>query len=411
MAKYPSPCPLFDTLEKISESVLKESFPDFIKNDFNLAMEFLQQYSTNKATFESYRREIEKFLQWSWLVEQRSVTNFKRQEIESYLNFCFNPPQSWTGTKTVPRFINQQGVRVPNPAWRPFITDVNQPDDSCIQEKSAYKMSQKTIQAIFSILSTFYNYLILEEKASMNPVALIKQKSKYLQQQQTHTTIRRLSEKQWDFCLKTANEMADTEPKKHERILFILGAMYLLYLRISELVESKRWMPQMGHFYRDSSSAWWFKTVGKGNKMRDIAVSDDMINALKRYRISLGLSPLPAPNDNTPLLPKEKGTGGISSTRRIRQQVQACFDKAIQRLSEQGFEDEANALKSATAHWLRHTGISDDINKLGRPIAHVQNDAGHNSPVTTNLYNDIELSERYKSAKGKKMSASDEVVF
>ncbi len=58
----------------------------------------------------------------------------------------------------------------------------------------------------------------------------------------------------------------------------------------------------------------------------------------------------------------------------------------------------------APVHWLRHTGISDDINKRGRPIAHVRDDAGHSSSSTTDRYNDIELKDRYQSAKQKKLT-------
>ena len=45
-----------------------------------------------------------------------------------------------------------------------------------------------------------------------------------------------------------------------------------MYLRISELAASKRWMPKMNDFARDSDNNWWFTTVGKGNKQRQIAV-------------------------------------------------------------------------------------------------------------------------------------------
>jgi site-specific recombinase XerD len=157
----------------------------------------------------------------------------------------------------------------------------------------------------------------------------------------------------------------------------------------------------MGHFYQDSSSNWWFMTVGKGNKMRQIAVSDSMLNALKRYRKSLDLSPLPLANEQLPLLPKEKGKGPMTSTRHIRRIVQLCFDKAIEQLRKESAQSDADALEAATVHWLRHTGISDDINKRNRPIAHVRDDAGHGSSATTDRYNDIELKERHKSAKGK----------
>jgi hypothetical protein len=75
---------------------------------------------------------------------------------------------------------------------------------------------------------------VLEEKLSINPVALIKQKSKYLQKQQTQAPIRRLTDQQWQMCLAVAKEMAAKDPAKHERTLFITSALYLLYLRISE---------------------------------------------------------------------------------------------------------------------------------------------------------------------------------
>ena len=62
----------------------------------------------------------------------------------------------------------------------------------------------------------------------------------------------RLTEKQWQSCLEAAKEIAIENPEKHERTLFILSALYLLYLRISELVASDRWTPMMKHFYQDS---------------------------------------------------------------------------------------------------------------------------------------------------------------
>jgi hypothetical protein len=74
----------------------------------------------------------------------------------------------------------------------------------------------------------------------------------------------------------------------------------------------------MGYFYQLSDGSWWLKTVGKGNKMRDIAVSHPMLAALKRYRESQDLPALPMLNETTPLICKEKGKGALTSTRRIR---------------------------------------------------------------------------------------------
>ena len=178
-----------------------------------------------------------------------------------------------------------------------------------------------------------------------------------------------------------------------------MSALYSMYLRISELAASKRWTPTMSHFYKDSEDCWWFVTVGKGNKQRQIAVSDAMLEALKRWRQFLGLPALPSPADQSPLLPKARGQGPITSTSYIRKIVQGCFDHAINKLNQDNFKDEAESLTEATVHWLRHTGISDDVKH--RPREHVRDDAGHGSSAITDKYIDIELRERHRSAKGK----------
>lgn len=403
MKKFPIPQAIFDSLSQINGSGIQADKKLF-SQDFISAWEFLKQYSGNQATFDSYRREIERLFQWAWLIEKKSILELNRQDIEKYLQFCLDPPKPWIGIKRTPRFLEQQGQRKPNQAWRPFVATVSKEEHKKGQKpnKNEYHLSQKAIQEIFTGLNSFYHYLALEEKVSINPIALIKQKNKYLQKRQSQAAVLRLTDQQWQACLKTAKEMAAAE-SRHERTLFMITALYLLYLRISELAASARWIPQMKHFYQDSNGHWWFKTVGKGNKIREIAVSDDMLAALKSYRKSMRLPALPSPNESTPLIPKEKGKGAITSTRQIRQLIQGCFNKAIEQLKQEGFESEANVFEAATVHWLRHTGISDDINKRHRPMAHVRDDAGHSSSAITDRYNDIELTERYQSAKNKKI--------
>ena len=152
-------------------------------------------------------------------------------------------------------------------------------------------------------------------------------------------------------------------------------------------------------FFKDMDGNWWFKTVGKGNKERDIAVSDSMLAALKRFRSHLNLTPLPSPSESIPLIPITNGKTTITGTRHIRKIVQYCFDKTVDRLIKDGFLEEADQLCSATVHWLRHTGISDDVKF--RPREHVRDDAGHGSGAITDRYIDIELRARYASARKK----------
>lgn len=41
--------------------------------------------------------------------------------------------------------------------------------------------------------------------------------------------------------------------------------------------------------------------------------------------------------------------------------VQICFNRAVERINEEGFNEKAEALKSATVHWLRNTGICNTV--------------------------------------------------
>jgi site-specific recombinase XerD len=394
------PAPLFDTLENIKEN--KEFsggvLPD--KNDLKHAKEFLYNYRGSEATFNSYRREIERLLHWCAHVAKKNLKDLKRNDIEEFIEFCQSPPLTWIGVKNVARFNEKEGLRIPNPEWRPFVVVVSKVAHGKgeVPNPKRYRLSQKALQAIFAIVGSFYNYLIQEEYAASNPVAQIRQKSKFIRKQQTQQVIRRLSDLQWSYVIETAEILAN-QNANHERTLFIMNALYGMYLRISELAASKRWDPQMGHFHKDRDGNWWFTTVGKGNKERMITVSDAMLSALKRYRVSRNLSPLPYPAETTPLIIATNGKEPITSTRQIRMIVQQCFDATRDRLIQDGFQEEAEQLKAATVHWLRHTGISDDVKH--RPREHVRDDAGHSSSAITDKYIDIELRARHASGRKK----------
>lgn len=394
--------PLFDSLEYLNsqEPPSHVAIPDNYRKDYQKACSFLYSYRGSIATFNAYRREIERLLQWSWFVAQRTLIELKREDIENFIEFCQNPPSEWIGSKHVTRFMDSNAARVVNPDWKPFVATVSKKAHRSGKSPDiqAYSLSQKALQAIFSIIGSFYNYLIQEEYVAINPVAQIRQKSKFIRKRQGKTQIRRLSELQWSYVIETAEIMTQQAPE-HERTLFIMNALYGMYLRISELASTARWQPQMGHFFKDMDGNWWFRTVGKGNKERDVSVSDAMLAALKRYRLSLNFPAFPSPGEETPLLMRLTGKGSVNGTRHIRKIVQKCFDETVLRLHKDNFSEEAEMLMSATVHWLRHTGISDDVKH--RPREHVRDDAGHSSSAITDKYIDVEMRARHASAKKK----------
>lgn len=398
-----APLPLFDTIDHLEDNsvITLNNLPDFSQSDYHYAREFLKSYNGNQATFNAYRREVERLLHWSWLFAKKATIALRRADIEEYLKFCQDPPKTWIALSKTPRFIDREGIRIPNPEWRPFVVTIPKALHRKGQQPNVknYELSETALREIFAILSSYYNFLIQEEITEVNPIAHIRQKSKFLRKHQGNRKVRRLSDLQWEYVIETAEQMAKRDPNKHERTLFMITSLYAMYLRISELAANDRWTPKMGDFNRDHDGLWWFTTVGKGNKERQIAVSKAMLEALKRYRLFLGLPALPSPADHSPLLPKVKGKGPISNTSFLRKIVQSCFDEAIDRLNANGLNDDAETLLTATVHWLRHTGISDDVKH--RPREHVRDDAGHSSGAITDRYIDIELRARNLSANTK----------
>ncbi len=61
---------------------------------------------------------------------------------------------------------------------------------------------------------------------------------------------------QWQAVLNAAETLALDDPKKHERTLFIMSILFGMYLRISELAASDRWIPSMNDFAKDSNGHW-----------------------------------------------------------------------------------------------------------------------------------------------------------
>jgi site-specific recombinase XerD len=220
------PIPLLDSLEYLDSSLdlrfaqigqqIETSILsiDKIRADYEFTCQFLYAYRGSAETFKSYRREIERLLQWSWFLQNKSLKDLHRNDLEAFLEFCQAPPKDWIGLKQVPRFITKNGLRAANPNWRPFIATISKKAhrDGHLPQAKSYVLSQHALQAIFAILSSFFNYLQQEDYANNNPIAQIRQKSKFLRQYHGKKSIRRLSELQWAYIIETAERMAQENP-------------------------------------------------------------------------------------------------------------------------------------------------------------------------------------------------------
>lgn len=433
--------------EKPRHIVPKYARPDAnikANKDLELVVGFLKRYVSNTRTLATYRSELERLMHWSWHVKKQSLLDHDENDLVDYLEFSKAPPRHWIGTAPVKRFIEPKpGKLAPNPDWRPYVAKLRKKEltdrhaalkatvDSGIKrpgpEISDHKPTPATLIASRRVLSALYKHLLAKECVTKDYVKLMPQTKDITGVDQTASQVMLLTTTQWKFVIDFATELADkatTKQRQHERTLFVMTILFLMYLRISELVWDDLSEPVMSDFFQDSDGDWWLNVFGKGDKPRKIAVSDEMLEALSRYRLSRNLSPYPSRSENDiPLLGvirddsvryKEKPYyrdlrkrtewykyGPVTSTRAVRKMVQNHFDYSFNKMlcMKQLKAHEAESLKEATVHWLRHTGISVDVKY--RDPRHVQLDAGHASMATTNRYVDIEDKARHESARTK----------
>ena len=112
------PVPIFDNLDHLGNPYRRKTFsvhhmfPDSeavpgTDLDYEYAWKFIHSYNGSSATFNVYRREIERLLQWAWFIHETSIFRLKREDISAYVEFCQSPPLTWIGTKNVARFVDK----------------------------------------------------------------------------------------------------------------------------------------------------------------------------------------------------------------------------------------------------------------------------------------------------------------
>lgn len=396
-------CPLFDSARFFNSTAKTELFAedspaikDFVMSvdvesaldDYRYTKDFLSSYSRKSPdTYDKFRGDAERLLLWSWLIKKKSVVALRRRDLEDYTDFVAKPDKSWQAEATARRFLSVNGLRQPNPRWRPFRATGT----------GKGRLNSKSWEGLFSNLSVYFNYLMAEDYALGNQISIVKKNCPYLRKETGISVARRLSNLQWEYLLNASINMAKADTN-HERTLFVIASLKSLKLRISELAERPNWSPLMSHFHRDHEDNWWFRAYGKGSKERDISISNDYLVFLKRYRIYRGLSALPSKDSHEALVESLINEQGIGS-RQLRNIVEQALTEGCDALLKDGFDVEASELRAATTHWLRHTGASMEV-AAGRELSHVQADLGHGSIRTTDeLYVDSDNMERASSAK------------
>jgi len=345
--------------------------------DYAAVQEFLREYKSRPNTLRAYTKECERLMLWAILKAQKPLSSITRQDFDDYVDFLRNPDKTWCGKK----------CKKCSDAWRPFTGP----------------LAESGIGTAMASIHSLLAWLVHGNYLTGNPLDLIRKRDTT----EVDAKVERfLDDDMWTALLHSVETMpinTDADRFHQERMRFMLTYFSLLGARISELSNCK-----MGDFKNDVAG-WFWHVTGKGEKTATVAMPPDMVDALMRWRKFLGLTPIPKSHEIIPAIPFTTRASkpmfdreGIKP-RRINQILEEFFEMAADKLKEGGQEDKAEKIKLASAHWLRHTSVTQKLNAgIDRHI--VQKEARHAKMETTNMYSHDEEKARVAEARKHKIN-------
>lgn len=333
-------------------------------NDIDAIKAWLARFIDTKTTFDNYRKEAERLLLWSTIQLQKPLSSLRHEDLLAYQRFLTDPQpaQRWV-------MRDKRKFARAHPEWRPF----------------AGPLSPTSQRQAIIILNTLFSWLVNAGYLAGNPLSLSRQRARKAKPRIT----RYLEEDLWSEVKMTINLMAkesDREREHYFRNRWLFSLLYLCGLRISEVVGNS-----MGSFFcrrdKDGEERWWLEILGKGDKLRIIPATNELMVELARYRREKGLSLLPLPSETSPLLLPIGGKNRTMTRGAVHAIVKQVFEQAADRFRQRGpeFEFQAVRIEQASAHWLRHTAGSHMANN-DVDLRHVRDNLGHESISTTNNY-------------------------
>lgn len=345
------------------------------KNDAQAISSFLLEFRDAPLTLISYSKEIERLLLWCIHIAKLNISSLRRNHLMAYQDFLKNPePKNvWVGAKVKRQLADGSA----NPNWRPF----------------GKALSSTTINKVITILDSFFNYLVQTNYLTGNPLAVDRRRKK------RNKTKPQLIDRylEIDEIYSVLNALSNYAQKNNQETFQVVRARYIILLlfytglRIAEAANHA-----MGNFIQREEN-WFLRVTGKGKKLREIPVPDDLLDALADFRKSVGLlSPEPKFREKTPLIPMQNLKQPIS-IRRIDQILKWAFNLGAQQFDESE-PRRASKLRSASAHWLRHSYVTYLLNS-GAPLKVVQENAGHSDVGTTMHYRHVAQTDRHEATR------------
>ena len=353
------------------ESMLDKSQLSDYKNDYQIVCDFLSKYQNTHATLSNYNKETKRFLFFIYVVKKNTLLESNELTITEYLSFLNNPPKEMLGHK----------LSVSSTEWKPL----NKP------------LKQSSIKLAKRILMVFYTHLMKSKLISDNPfenMPKIRTDSAASSSSIIESSSKRyFSRKVLKKCLTAIDALHEQykhKPHKVElfsRYRFILAFLYLTMMRISEFASIRSDNFKIQDYDTDKESYWYIAVVGKGSSSRNIPISPTLRDYIESYLdMTVEQFALSKNGINYESLLKPLRGNSPLAVAALSSVVKMMFIE-ISDYIETNMKDiqTANLVKTASAHWLRHTGGSHMLGN-GVDMTKARDLLGHSNVSTTNNY-------------------------
>lgn len=356
--------------------------------DREAVLAWLARCADSPNTLANSRREAERLLLWAMFQAGKPLSSLTHEDLLLYARFLADPQPAERWVMTSRRKLPRR-----HPDWRPF----------------AGPLSSASARQALVVVNSLFSWLVQAGYLAGNPLALARQR----RARSAPRIVRYLDEELWGHVKAAIVAMPTTTPREQAtqtRARWLFSLLFLCGLRISEVANNT-----MGSFFcrtdKAGQSRWWLEIIGKGAKTRLVPATSELMVELARYRTSLGLAPIPREHETTPLLVpvwwraadhagSAQGVPAPLTRAAIHETIKFVFELAAHRVQAQGeaYAAQADRLRAASAHWLRHTAgsrMADDID-----LRYVRDTLGHVSIATTTVYLHSDDDRRHGAVEG-----------
>lgn len=392
------PVPFEQLVAHVPELLLQMSGPNRnpghsqlrARHDLEAIESWLREYEQSPQTFRSYRKEVERFLNWLVLVAQVPFSAVMREHITDYQRFLADPQPAaqWCA----PRFLRRT-----EPGWRPF-------EGPLTLESQGLSLS--VLGSLFGYLRDM-GYLLgsplMRKRRARGMGAATQARASKKKRSLAKRAQRYIPAVLMTRVLDTLTALSDAEPAGRrklelERALFVVRFLANTGLRRAELASAKLEdldvvQDAQGNRIRI------LHVLGKGAREREVVLTPASLEALTRYHAQYDVSSFSGVA--APIL--------LSVTGNSFQSLAPLEESQVYRFIQDAFEWAADALEAArelsavelerlratTPHWMRRTYATLCLER-GIALKHLQTQLGHRSASTTLGYQSSEIANRYQ---------------